>query len=67
MPLPLFVVVDNVSSGDAWVLLAVNARVAAGVRFVNANDGCNCNSASIRDTIDGPFDGRRLYLLEDGC
>jgi len=45
--------------------LAVNARVAAGVRFVNANDGCNCNSASMRDTIDGPWEGRRLYLLLD--
>ena len=64
MPL-VFAVVDKVSNGDAWVLLAVNARVAAGVRFVNANDGCNCNSASIRDTIDGPWEGRRLYLLEE--
>ena len=63
--MPLFVV-DKVSSGDAWVLLAVSARVAAGVRFVNDNDGCNCNSASMRDTIDGPFDGRRLYLEVDG-
>ena len=65
MPVPLVLFVDNVSSGDAWVLLAVNARVAAGVRFVNANEGCSCNSASIRDTIDGPCEGRRLYL-EDG-